>query len=294
MNKIGKATATDGLSIGQLASMACLMEVTAVKPGNVHRGADFEDATYFDFAASTIAIAPAFERAAIVGVGRTVLDAAQATRRVVETNTNLGTLLLLAPLAAVPRHESLREGVASVLKALTPDDARLVYEAIRTAQPGGMGQQAEADVAGDAPDDLLHAMRLASDRDLVARQYVNGFDEVFNLVVSSLEDGIQRGWSLEKSIVHAHLRLMAKCPDSLIARKCGDETARKASSMAARVLAAGELGDAAYERALGDLDFWMRSDHHRRNPGTSADLVAAGIFVVLREGVVRPPYGLYD
>jgi len=294
MNEIGKTEASRALSMGQLASMACLVEVTTVKPGNVHRGADFEDATYFDFAASAIVVAPAFDRAVNAGVGRTVLDAAIATRSAVGTNTNLGTLLLLAPMAIVPRHDSLRKGVADVLRTMTAEDARLVYEAIRTAQPGGMGQQAEADVAGEAPDDLLHAMRLASDRDLIARQYVNDFAEIFELVVPTMQEGRQRGYSLEKSIVHAHLQLLAKHPDSLIARKCGDETAGQASSMAAGVLASGNPGDEAYERALGDLDFWMRSDHHRRNPGTTADLIAAGIFVVLRDNVVRPPYNLYD
>ena len=294
MTETDNSKATNTLSIGQLASMACLMEITSAKPGNVHRGADFEDATFFDFAASAIVIAPAFDRAANAGVGRTVRDAAGATRQAVDTNTNLGTLLLLAPMAVVPRHDSLCKGVASVLQTMTPDDARLIYEAIRTAQPGGMGHRAEADVAGDAPDDLLHAMRLASDHDLVALQYVNGFREVFTLVAPSLKDGLRRGWSLEKSIVRAHLQLMAKHPDSLIARKCGGETAITASSMAARVLATGDPGDAAYEQALGELDAWLRGDHHRRNPGTTADLIAAGIFVVLRENVVRPPYGLYD
>lgn len=289
-------TTADGpiLSQGQMAAFASLIEATAVKPGNVHRGADYEDLNYFDFATSALAIAPAFERAMNAGVGRTVLDAAIATRQAVATNTNLGTLLLLAPMAVVPRDEPLREGVARVLQSLTPEDSKLVYEAIRVAQPGGMGHQAEADVAGDAPDNLLYAMQLAADRDLVARQYVNDFHDVFGLVLPALRDGLDRGWSLEKTIIQTQLRVLAEHPDSLIKRKCGDEVAGKASWLAARVLASGEPGEAAYEREVGDLDFWMRSDHHNRNPGTTADLIAAGLFVALRENVVRPPYKLYD
>ena len=91
------------LSIGQCATLACLMEVTAPKPGNVNRGADFEDLSFFDFAASAVAIEPAMEAAASQPVGRTVYDAVQATRRASNTNTNLGTVLLLAPLLIYER-----------------------------------------------------------------------------------------------------------------------------------------------------------------------------------------------
>ena len=98
------------LSIGQCVSLACLLEVSAPKPGNVHRGADFEDMTYVDFAISAVAIAPAMENACRHGVGRTVREAIQATRAVIQTNTNLGTVLLLAPLAAVPRDAAAAAG----------------------------------------------------------------------------------------------------------------------------------------------------------------------------------------
>src|SRR5690349_6173570 len=95
------------LSIGQCATLACLLEVTAPKVGNVHRGADFPDLTFTDFAASAVAIAPAMENARQTGVGRAALDAITATRQVVSTNTNLGMVLLIAPLAAAPRDEPL-------------------------------------------------------------------------------------------------------------------------------------------------------------------------------------------
>lgn len=294
MNEEFPSPQEHALTTGQLASMACLIEATAVKPGNVHRGADFEDLSYFDFVTSAVVIAPIFDRAEQRGVGRTVLESVRATRSAVATNTNLGTLLLLAPLAAVARHEPLREGVAAVLQGLTSTDSQHVYEAIRLAQPGGLGEEAEADVAGEAPEDLLHAMRLAADRDLVARQYTNGFTEVFDFVVPSLQAALQRGWSLDKSIVHTQLEVLAEHPDSLIARKCGLEIAGKTSWMASRVLNAGEPGEPAYEQGLGDLDFWMRSDHHRRNPGTTADLIAAALFVSLRDNIVQPPYKMYD
>ena len=78
------------LSIGQCASLACLLEVSAPKPGNVHRGADFEDMTYVDFVISAVAIAPAMEHACRRGVGRTVRAAIQATRTLVRNEHEPG------------------------------------------------------------------------------------------------------------------------------------------------------------------------------------------------------------
>lgn len=281
------------LSIGQCAALACLLEVSAPKPGNVHRGADFDDLTYLDFAAAAIAIGPAFDAAHGAGVGQTVLAAVRAMRSTVNSNTSLGTILLFAPLACVPRGEPLAGGVKQVLAALKSDDARDVYAAIRHAAPGGLGQVDEADLAGDAPDDLLHAMRLAADRDLVARQYVNGFEQVFEFVAPRLAAGLKAGWSLADTIVHAQLQLMHEFPDSLIARKCGLDIARQAAARAGQTLDSGAPGDDDYYRAIVDFDFWLRADGHRRNPGTSADLVAAGLFAALREGILNLPLRFY-
>lgn len=278
------------LTIGQCATLACLLEATTPKPGNVHRGADFEDLTFFDFAVSAAMIGPSFEVAAATGVGRAVFDAISATRQAVATNTNLGTVLLLAPLAAVPRDRTLADGIGDVLRRLTADDSRLVYTAIRLAQPGGLGKAEAMDVAGDPPDDLLAAMAAAADRDLVARQYVENFFQVLQFVAPAIAAGQQRGWLLSEAIIHTQVSLLERFPDSLIARKCGPETAQKAAAMSRKTLQAGEPGDPDYHVALDDLDFWLRSDGHRRNPGTTADLIAAGLFAALRDGLIEPPF----
>jgi len=275
------------LSPGAAATLACIYEASAPKPGNVHPGASFDDATtYAHFVTSAVVVGPIIERAGTVGVGRTVLDAVSATRAAVSTNTNLGTLLLIAPLAAVPGDGPLRAGIARVLGRLTDEDTRLVYEAIRVSAAGGLGRAERADVFADSPPklSLVEAMWLAAERDHVARQYTNSFADVFDGPASWIADGLSRGWSLSTAIVHAHLRQMAANADSLIARKCGSRIAQEASQRAAETLKVGAPGDPTYENALAHLDQWLRADGHRRNPGTSADLIAAGLFVLLREG----------
>jgi triphosphoribosyl-dephospho-CoA synthase len=271
---------------GLAAQLACLIEATARKPGNVHRLRDFDDLTYPDFLLSAAAIGPAMEAARRIGVGAAVLEAVRATRAVVSTNTNLGIVLLLAPLAAVPDGAEWRAGVAAVLGGLTVEDSRAVFEAIRLANPGGLGRADDQDVGGEPTLPLREVMALAADRDGVARQYALGYPDVFDVGVPALADGVAR-FGLERAVVFCHLRLMAALPDTLIARKRGRATAEESARLAARVLAAGWPDHGAAE--LDHLDAWLRADGHARNPGTTADLVTAALFVCLRAGSVPLP-----
>lgn len=272
---------------GQLAQLACVLEVSARKPGNVHADARFVDATYTDFVASAIAIGPALDTAARLGVGQAVLRAIEATRRVTMTNTNLGIVLLLAPLAAVPTDRAIDGvgGVESVLAGLTVDDARAVYAAIRLAGPRGLGRADEQDVADEPTLPLRQVMALAAPRDAVARQYANGYAEVLGVGLPALTDWLERSGSLERAIVGCALTVLAACPDTLIARKCGPALATEASQRARVALAHGAP---LRPEPLAAIDDWLRADGHNRNPGTTADLVTATLFVWLRQRGLGP------
>lgn len=282
------------VSPGALARAACVLEATAPKAGNVHPYASFPDAAWQDFTASADAIAPVMDRAASLGVGRAVLEGVRATRARVSCNTNLGIILLLAPLCAVRSHESLRTGTRRVLASLTEHDAALAYQAIREANPGGLGRATRGDVRDDTaarrPLGLVEAMSLAADRDAVARQYACGFADVLNVIAPGLADALRGGLTFEESIVLTHLRLMADEPDSLIRRKAGDAVARDSQRRADAVVRAGWPRTPRSHRLFRSLDRWLRvrrDGKHVRNPGTSADLVTAGLYVALREGTLR-------
>ena len=274
-----------GEEVAALAQAACLIEVSARKPGNVSPARDFADATFEDFLLSAVAIGPAFRRAAEAGVGETVLAAVEATRRRVGANTNLGIVLLLAPLACAAGREPgpLRGALSRVLSGLSKGDARAAYAAIRLANPGGLGRAPDHDVRDEPTWTLREAMSLAADRDTVAREYVTDYDVTFRLAVPAIRDARARGCNRRGAAAEAYWRVLSEVPDTLIGRKQGAATARAVSDRAREVLDAGPPGSSERARAEAAFDGELREGGNRLNPGTTADLVAAALFVSLVE-----------
>ena len=228
---------------------------------------------------SAIALGPELGRAAERGVGDTILAAVRATQRVAGANTNLGIALLLAPLArAALLGGTLRERTEEVLGALTLDDARAAYAAIRTAGAGGLDEPVEHDVRAEPAIALRDAMAAAADRDSVAAEYATGYALTFDVGLPALAVALDAGLAPRAATVELFLALLAAVPDTLIARKRGREAAEEVSAGAARVLA-GQVTLEAFDASL-------RQDGNALNPGTTADLVTAVLFVALLEGLL--------
>ena len=253
------------------AQLACVLEVSAEKPGNITPSHDFDDTTYEDMVRCAIAIGP--ELVVDRGVGETVL--AVVRRSPAKANTNLGIALLLAPLAkAALAAGPLRERLGEVLRDL--GDARAAYAAIRLAGAGGLQERVEHDVRDEPDIGLREAMAAAADRDSIAAEYVTDFALTFEVGLPALRD------LTREAIVELHLRLLAHTPDTLIARKAGAEAARQVSADAREVLAG--------RKTLQSFDASLRADGNRLNPGTTADLVTATVFVALVEGMLAPSH----
>ncbi len=271
--------------IGWAAEIACLLEVSAEKPGNVTRRKDFADTSFNDFIISAVAIGPAFRQANNSSVGEIILEAIQATQHFVGLNTNLGIVLLLAPLAKaaiMARGDGLRTALGSVLKNLTVDDARLAYEAIRLAKPAGMGKVKQFDLHETDPGiSLLEAMAQARDRDSVAREYVTDYAITFEVGLATFERIIGEGVDMSEAIVQTFLSILAKVPDTLIARKNGLAVAEDVSDRARLVLEQGGIFNQNGQTAIEKFDLSLRSAKHHLNPGTTADIMAAVLFTYL-------------
>jgi triphosphoribosyl-dephospho-CoA synthase len=264
-----------------------VLEASAEKPGNITPSHDFHDTSYEDMLRSAIAVGPELARAGDRGVGETILAVVQASRRVAPANTNLGIALLLAPLAKAALSldgEPLRARVGATLRALDLADARAAYEAIRLAGAGGLGERVEHDVRSEPAIGLREAMASACERDSIASEYVTDYALTFETGIPALVAALGDGLAVREAIVELALRLLDAAPDTLIARKRGAEAAARVSAGARDVLAAGGVRTAAGRRALRRFDASLREPANALNPGTTADLVTATVFIAVLEG----------
>ncbi|MEX6506624.1 triphosphoribosyl-dephospho-CoA synthase [Jiella sp. M17.18] len=268
---------------------ACRAELDVVKPGNVHRFAAGHGMDVALFEASAVAAAPHIADPNIP-VGTRILRATEASWAAVGLNTNLGIVLLCAPLAAAAEHAAakglpigparLHEAVRAVLSGLGPTDARDAFAAIARASPGGLGDADEHDVRQPPAIGLVGAMRLAAGRDLVARQYSDGFAEIFGVGLPALDSGArlpERPEGLGPAL-DCFLEFATRFPDSHIGRKYGPDVAeavrREFMQFAKRLKMKGNSPEAA---TLA-LNFDGELKRRRINPGTSADLTVASLF----------------
>ncbi len=256
---------------------ACVLEATAPKVGNVYPGRSFDDLSYIDFVnAAEIACCQLTVDAQ--PMSQCILNAVQQTANEVGNNVNLGILLLLGPLVAANCSDlqSWSHAIAFVLGSLDENDGQNIFRAIAAASPGGLGETESNDVRSTTgPVNIIEAMAQATDRDRVAKQYATGFADLIENVVPVVETAISETGDVLTGIGIAHLRLLALEPDSLIARKCGVDFALEVRDRAAQI----NIDDSA---AVERFDQWLRKDGHRRNPGTTADLIAASLYVILR------------
>ncbi len=273
--------------VAAAAQLACLLEVSAPKPGNVSPFAGFRDASYEDFLASAAAIGPALTAAAERSLGATIRAAVEATARWAPSNTNLGLVLLLAPLARAaltPGGASLRARLAATLAATTVADARDAYAAIRLAAPRGLGRAPDQDVAGTPSATLRDVMALAVERDAIAREYASDFRSTFELGAPALRAALADRLPWRDAVVEAYLTLLGAAPDTHIARKLGLPAAITVQQRGRSVLDAGGVRTAAGREAIAALDGELRDEANTLNPGATADLTGAAIYLVLLEG----------
>jgi triphosphoribosyl-dephospho-CoA synthase len=267
---------------------ACRLDVEAFKPGNVSMLRDGHGMAADDFLLSAELIAAPLT-APGASVGARILAAVEATRARLPYNTNLGIVLMLAPLAHAALlgrgDRRLHDAVREVLAGLTVADAADAYAAIRLAQPGGLGASPRHDVHTAPSVTLLEAMQDAAHRDLIARQYANGYAEVFAVAMPRLREA-RAAWGSEAwAVVAAYLRLLALAPDTHIARKHGDAAALEVSR-SARLFDAllAELEDP--EQMLPKLRDWdERLKARSLNPGSTADLIVAALLAAKLEAL---------
>ena len=278
---------------------ACELDVAVRKPGNVSRLSAGHGMQAALFSASARAsVGPLFRPG--TRVGDRIEAAVAATWDVAGCNTNLGIVLLCAPIArAVELHPeadepiALRGAVEGVLADLGVDDARAAYRAIAQARPGGLGSAPAEDVHSVPSLGLRAAMALAAERDRIARQYRDGYAELFELGLPPLAAALP-GLSMSRrgpvaavvtdAVQRVYLAFLASRPDSHIVRKHGAALAHSVMDAAQRWQALA-LAGVHLDTDPGFVAWDLELKAAGLNPGTSADFTVAALFIA---GLVAP------
>ncbi len=269
------------LTPGARATLACIWEASAPKAGNVYPGQSFTNLSVHDFYLAAIALGQTIDATIHESCGKTIYEAVSASKCITQSNANLGMVLLLVPLAKASQQYpelSLRNGLAQVLKNLTQADTSAVYDAIRIANPGGLGEVDQGDIHAHAPNSLLEAMGYASEHDSIAKCYITDFESIFDFVAPTLARCYKQSNDWFHAITETQLHVLQAIPDTLIARKVGREIAAQISHAATEILNHNAVGER--EAHWRTFDGYLRSQGNQLNPGTTADLIAAGLYVL--------------
>lgn len=267
---------------------ACRAEIEAPKPGNVHVFAGGHDMEARHFLDAAQAAAPFIADPALT-VGERIRRAVEASLAAAGTNTNLGIVLMCAPLAAAAaRGGSLWPALEAVLAGLTVADAASTFAAIAAANPGGLGKLDDADVREPPGITLREAMAQAAGRDRIARAYVTGYADIRGVGVPALaaaEAAMIAPWWPATAV---YLAFLTAFPDSHIERKWGREAAAWVMAEARALAVDLAAGPAGPEERLARLLALDRAIKARTlNPGTSADLTVATIFAARLDAILR-------
>jgi len=298
--------------------LACLLEVSATpKPGNVHRFRDFEDTKYEDFLAASVTLGKHLEDLAMKGVqlkeGKISWNQINLGKEIFEAikesdffhlggNTNLGIILLLAPISIAAgmsiKEENdnvfcdimaLQNNVIEVMINSTVEDAVQVSHGISYVSPGGLGNTEKFDVTNPNIRDelessnttLVKLMTECKDKDNICFELALGFPITFGKGIKTLEEAMKRSDDINLAIIDTYLEILASYPDTLIKRKYGEEKAMEIATRASAIIMLGGAETIEGRRELEEFDIELREEEEKINPGTTADLIAATIFVYL-------------
>lgn len=281
----------DSVAVARAAFVqACELDVAVRKAGNVSDASPGHGMQAALFRASAAAAAkPLFQRGQRVGAR--VEAAVAATWAAAGCNTNLGILLLCAPVARAVEslvlpctQTALRQAIADVLAELNLDDSRAAFRAIAMARPGGLGQAGAQDVHDEPTINLRAAMALAADRDLIARQYATGYADVFDIGLSGLAGATfsTSGKPQAAAVQWLYLQWLATRPDSHIVRKRGEAVAQTVMQAAQGWLQVLQSSHAPGWSLDADPGYTAWDDSLKAsgvNPGTTADLTVATLMV---------------
>ncbi len=284
----------DPSHIARCAQLAMILEVSATpKPGNIDRDHNYTDTRFEHFLASAVGVYPVLEKAAISksGVGSFIREAViESSRWQRGGNTHFGAFILLIPLVTAAgkceNKSCLKTQVQKVVRETTVDDAVELYRAfseakvkVKPADDLDLGDIASLDKIRERSLTLFNLMEISSSYDMIAEEWINGFQKTFECA-ASIQDKIRR-YGINDAVVLTFMELLSSNRDTFIQTKFDERKAKEVSLRAKSILQKGDIDNIRDEIHSFDEELLKEGV----NPGSTADIIIAGLFVSLFEGM---------
>ncbi|MBI5158896.1 triphosphoribosyl-dephospho-CoA synthase [Candidatus Micrarchaeota archaeon] len=242
-----------------------------------------------------------------------------------KTNVNAGIILLLVPLCAAyglvwerkwKSEREVKRAVEKIVSSASVDDVVLLFEALKMLKPRVKKslKRGEVDLLDEESEKRLREKKvclrevLQASFGFVPAELLNGFEKSFKIAgwleeeekkmkkkreserkdcageaIGSASGVCNRKASERKIVAQVFLRALAEWRDSLVELKGGEKKAGEARGKAGEALKAGGVFSKEGMKEIMELDEWLRA--RRLNPGSTADLACAGIFIALMNGL---------
>lgn len=284
----------NSFDIMKASQIACCLEVSSFKPGNVHRNKDYDDIKYHHFLNSGVAFGDIIYKASKdpLNIGQYIKLAVIESKKWSPSNANLGIIMLHTPIATTTGQmeefniNTLKKEIKNTVKNTTTDDAIAVYDAIEIAMPNINPPKEGPDAQkNDAKQELREknltlydVFKISSSWDSISYEWTKGFNisfEGYNL----LNKYYKQYNNINLATTKTFLNILSNHPDTLIARKKDENTSKMVSDKAKEVL------NNFNEESLLKFDKFLSNEGNKLNPGTTADLIASSLMIFLLDRI---------
>lgn len=263
---------------------ACKLDVFSIKPGNVLIDYPAYGMTHKDFLQSSMACSDIICEHNM-DIGKKILECVKASVDVVGCNTNLGIILLCVPIVEAiyldEKHKFHQDNLKIVLDGINLKQTKSIYKAINIANAGGMGSKTKFDLKSTKNADfkIMDAMKFASEYDYIAAEYSSYFNNIINIISKNWRNYFNKMNNAECATTATFLQQISANPDSLIARKHDLNTAKQVSDKLKDI--SEEYCKLKNPNILNNQLLLIDSELKIQglNPGTTADVVVASIFL---------------
>ena len=260
---------------------ACSKDVEVIKPGNVNIDYPHSDTTAYDFLRSAHDSCKSLFKQDF-SLGERIYYSVSDSRKNTKVNTNLGILLLIAPIIHSLLHSTkttFRSALKDVIKTSQISDTNLLCRAINFVNPGGLGEKERMSTNSLPRVTLKTIMDKSANYDRLSYQYSTGYSDILDFIVPRIIEHKKNIENTDFLLSLVFLEILSEIPDTHISRKFNEKIAKKTSNEACDLIKIINT-ERSRKKALSricQLDYEYKNKGI--NPGTTADLLLSGVMI---------------